>query len=172
MRLALALATLVLALCGAPAALAVSDAEDGARADVRRTTELLLLKFYDARPRLRPEVQGAAGYAVFTTYGSNLMGIGGNTGRGVGIALDPRTSNEVFMGMRQTNPDPNANLECEILFVFSSAKAFESFALRGWKAGGSEALPADAKVYTYAKKSVEAATSLPGASFWKDGALN
>jgi hypothetical protein len=167
---ALAATAACLALASPHLAAAGSDADDGSRAEIRKATGALLQQFYAARPRLVPEVKASAGYAIFTTYSGNLVGTPGSGGRGMGVALNPRDSTEKFMGMRQTSPDPNALVDRELLIVFTSQKAFEEFALRGWKDG---AVVSDAKVYSLSRAgAVEVSPSLAGARFWNEGALN
>jgi hypothetical protein len=173
MKLPLALVALVAALALPPPALSASESDDGARAEIRKVTDSLLQRFYAARPRLGPEVRGAAGFAVFTTYSGNLIGTpGGGGGKGVGVARKGRDGAETFMAMAQTSPDAKAVLEREILIVFTSQKAFDEFAMRGWKAGNPGNEPADAKVYSFSKDTVETGASLAGARFWNHSALN
>ena len=172
MKLLHALATMAacLALATPHLAPAANDAEDGTRAEIRKATGALLQQFYAARPRLIPEVKASAGYAIFTTYSGNLVGTPGSGGRGMGVALNPRDSTERFMGVRLTSADPKAFLDREILIVFTSQKAFEEFALRGWKDG---AAVSDAKVYGLSTGGVvEVSPSLAGARFWNEGTLN
>lgn len=174
MKLLQALAVLCasLALAAPTASWGASDGDDGARAEVRKVTGALLQQFYAARPRLLPEVKAAAGYAIFTTYSGNMIGTPTTGGKGVGVALSAPNGNETFMRMAQTSADPKAFLDREFLIVFTSQKAFQDFALRGWKDGGATKEPGDAKVYGFAKGTVEVAPSLAGARFWNDAALN
>lgn len=152
-----------------------SDADDGERAHVRKAAGQLLEAFYDARPRLRPEVKGAAGYAVFTTVGGNLVGSErGAGGRGVGIAVDARDDREVFMSLREAArdaKDAKGLPEREILIIFDNRKAFDEFASKGWSAEGG-AKPADARVYSFDRNAVQPDTSLAGVRFRRDEALN
>jgi hypothetical protein len=167
---ALAATAACLALATPQLAPAASDADDGSRAEIRKAAGALLQQFYAARPRLIPEVKASAGYAIFTTYSGNLIGTPGSGGRGLGVALNPRDTSETFMGMRQTAADPKAVLDRELLIVFSSQKAFEEFALRGWKEG---AVVSDAKVYGLSTAgAVELSPSLAGARFWNEASLN
>lgn len=156
-------------------ALAASDADDGERAEIRQGGEILLQNFTDSRPRLRPEVMAAAGYALFSTASRGLFNRGteGVSTRGTGIAVDRRDGSETFMRMSQPAPAEKAPAtDRQILIVFSTRQAFEAFAARGWKAeAGAEALP-DAKVYALTRTGVEVAPSLAGLAFWKDRALN
>lgn len=167
---ALASVAALAALAAPPASLGASDADDGARAEIRKVTSSLLQNFYAARPRLIPEIKAAAGYAVFTTYSGNLMGSPTTSGgKGVGLALNTRNASETFMAMAQTSPDPKALLDRELLIVFSTQAAFDEFALRGWKDGAASP---DAKVYGWSSGKVEIAPPLAGARFWNDSTLN
>ena len=166
----LAAVAATLALAGPQLAPAASDADDGSRAEIRKATGALLQQFYNARPRLIPEVKASSGYAIFTTHSGNLIGSPTTGGRGTGVALRTGESTEIFMAMRQTSADPNAPLDREFLIVFTSPKAFQEFAVRGWKDG---AVVSDAKVYGLTTAgAVEVSPSLAGARFWNDAALN
>ena len=173
MKLPLACAALLAVLALPLGAISATDSSDGARAEIRKVTDSLLERFYAARPRLVAEIRGAAGFAVFTTYSGNLIGTpGGGGGKGVGVARKGRDGPETFMAMAQTGTDAKASLEREILIVFTTQKAFDDFAMHGWKAGSPGNEPGDAKVYSYAKDSVETGASLAGTRFWSEGALN
>ncbi len=164
------LAATVLATLLAGTALGATDADDGERAEIRNASDALLQRFYATRPRLRSEVQGASGHALFTTHGSNLLGEPSEGGRGSGIAR--RGDAETFMAMRQVASAPQEALGRELLIVFTSPGAFASFAQQGWKPTGSETTIAETKVYRLNGSQVEVGASLAGSSFWNNRLLN
>src|SRR5438046_9527721 len=49
------------------------------QAKIKAATQTALQKFYKAQPRIQGEVEGAPGYAIFTTYGASF-GFGGSGG--------------------------------------------------------------------------------------------
>lgn len=168
-------AVLAALLAGPVTARAASDADDGERASVRKAAGTLLEAFYDARPRLRPEVKAAPGYAVFTTStGSLLGGERGAGGKGVGLAVDTRNDREVFMAMREAardGKDAKPLPDREILIVFATRKAFDDFAQKGWSGDGDKKL-ADAKVYSFNRNAVDVDAPIDGIRFRRDDALN
>src|ERR1700752_5340663 len=74
------------------AAIAAPDAAK--QAEVRKSAQATLEKFYKAKPATKAEVQGAPGYAVFTTYGISFI-VGG--AGGAGLAHDNKTNADTFI---------------------------------------------------------------------------
>lgn len=184
MHSVLALAGAVLSLCLTAAAAPDKAAK---QADIRKATQSSLEKFYKAQPRLRDEVKGAPGYAVFTSYGLSFV-VGGAGGKG--LAHDPKSGGDIFMNMAQASAGVQAGIGGrDTLIVFKSRKAFDDFVAKGWEAGGGGAIGAgagkksagggsgeqfinDALYYTLTKNGIEAGGAVAGTKFWKDKDLN
>jgi hypothetical protein len=168
MRFPVAAAALAATLC--LPAWGASESDDGQRAEVRTATDALADRFLALRPRLRPELKAAPGYAIFTTTAGNIFGTATGGGKGVGIARRAREDHEIFMLMQQSG-DPQTTLDREILIVFTTVAAVDKFIKEGLKAPGKEPLP-DARVYWMKGGGVETSGSLEGGRFWVDPVLN
>ena len=179
-------ATLLFSLTAAPALSADSD-KASKQAEVRKTTQTTLDRFYKANPTLKGEVKRAPGYAVFTTYGLSFI-IGGAGGSG--LAHNQKTGHNTYMNMAQASLGLQAGIsQGEILIIFKSQAALTSFVDKGWEYGGgvtAEAGAADKSVgsgkgatfineadyYTLTKNGLQVGGAAEGTKFWKDGDLN
>ena len=172
------------ALLAAPVLAADKAAQ---QAEVKKGTQSALEKFYQKRPELKNDVQAAPGYAVFTTYGLSFL-VGG-TGGG-GIAHDKATGKDTYMKMAQATAGLQAGAaQNDLLIVFQSKKAFDSFVAKGWEFGGTGAISGgvagksagggegrqeigEAKTYSLTKNGLEVGAALAGTKFWKDKEMN
>jgi len=157
------------------------------QAEIRKVTAASLEKFYKADPKLREEVAKAPGYAVFTTYGLSFI-IGGQGGKG--LAHNNATKKDTYMDLARASAGFQAGAaESEMLFIFKSPKALQSFIDKGWDAGGGgqmsagaagkgvgagggEQAVADATYYTLTKNGLQAGIQVEGTKVWKDKDLN
>ena len=157
------------------------------RAEIRHAVDASLKKFYTEQPRIKSEVAGAPGYAVFTTYGVSFL-VGGSGGKG--LAHDADSKKDTYMEMAQVSAGLQAGIaQNQTLIVFKTRKAFDNFVKNGWEFGGGATASAgaggktagkgvgeqfvdDAMTYTYTKKGVEAGAALAGTKFARDKDLN
>jgi len=155
--------------------------------EIKKVTATSLEKFYKAEPKLKEEVAKAPGYAVFTTYGLSFL-IGGQGGKG--LAHDNRTKHDTFMDLARASAGLQIGAsESEMLFIFKSQKALQTFIDKGWDAGGGgqmsagaagkgvgagggEQAIADATYYTLTKNGLQAGIQVEGTKVWKDKELN
>ena len=157
------------------------------RAEVVKSTEAAMERFYKAKPGLKEAVAKAPGYGIFTTYGvSFLIGGSGGTGR----VHDNKTKHDTFMNVGGASVGLQLGAsQTEVLFVFKSAAAMNRFIESGWTAGASakasagasgstagggrgEAGGDEAEVYTMTKNGLEAGLAVGGSKFSKDKDLN
>jgi lipid-binding SYLF domain-containing protein len=157
------------------------------QAKIKAATETALQKFYKAQPRIKTEVDGAPGYAIFTTYGASF-GFGGAGGGGV--AHDKQANRDTFMRMAQASAGLQVGIsQKELLIVFKSQKAVQNFIDKGWEFGGEGNISAgaaghtagggagaqeisEAMTYTLTKNGLDVGAGLQGTKFWKDKELN
>jgi len=173
----------------AGSALAAEADKAKKQAEVRKTTQETLQRFYKANPALQGEVKRAPGYAVFTTYGASFI-IGGAGGSG--LAHNNKSGHNTYMNMAQASLGAQIGAaQTETLIVFKSAKAMSEFVNKGWEFGGGGAIEAgaggktvgvpqaggenviaDALYYTLTKNGLTAGGAVAGTRFWKSDELN
>jgi lipid-binding SYLF domain-containing protein len=159
------------------------------QAEVRKSTQDALQRFYKANPALQGEVKRAPGYAVFTTYGAAFI-IGGAGGSG--LAHNNKSGQNTFMNMAQASVGVQIGAaQSETLIIFKSPKALSQFVNKGWEFGGGAAIDAgvdgkrvgvpqgggenviaDALYYTLTKNGLQAGGAVAGTKFWKSEDLN
>ncbi|HXV10098.1 MAG TPA: YSC84-related protein [Burkholderiales bacterium] len=159
------------------------------QAEVRKSTQAALERFYKENPALRGEVKRAPGYAVFTTYGLSFLfgGAGGS-----GLAHNNKSGHSTYMNMAQASVGVQIGAaQSETLIIFKSPKALSQFVDKGWEFGGGGAIDAgaggktiavpggggenviaDALYYTLTKNGIQAGGAVAGTKFWKSDDLN
>lgn len=157
------------------------------QAELVKSTEASLAKFYKSKPELKAAVAKAPGYGVFTTYGVSFL-IGGAGGKG--LVHDNKTKKNVYMDMAAASAGLTISAaQTDLLIVFKTAAAMEKFIDKGWVAAGAatasagasgttagsgkgETMVQDADTYTMTKNGIEAGLTVSGAKYWKDKELN
>jgi lipid-binding SYLF domain-containing protein len=159
------------------------------QAEIRKAVQTTLERFYKANPKLKSEVAGAPGYAVFTTFGISFI-VGGAGGHGA--AHDRKTGRYTYMNMAQASVGVQIGAaQSETLIIFKTANALAQFVDKGWEfggggtvgagaggksvevpGGGGENVIADALYYTLTKNGLQAGGAVAGSKFWKDADLN
>ena len=159
------------------------------QAEVRKSTQAALERFYKANPALRGEVKRAPGYAVFTTYGLSFL-VGGAGGSG--LAHNNKSGHNTYINMAQASAGLQIGAaQSETLIIFKSPTALSKFVDKGWEfgggaaidagaggktvavpGGGGENLVADAYYYTLTKNGLQAGGAVAGTKFWKSDELN
>ncbi len=159
-----------------------------ARTQVREMAQDALATLYEITPGTRRAVEGAAGYAVFSTFGVKLFFAGGTTGKG--IVVNKRTSRQTFMKMVQVQGGLGFGVnQNRLIFVFTNEQALRNFINQGWEFGGQVNLSAMAGgqggmfsgaaavspgVYLYqlTQTGLAATLTVGGTKFFKDNDLN
>jgi lipid-binding SYLF domain-containing protein len=180
-------AVAALALLVAACASMTPAEKDQKRAEVQQATQQSLAKFYKADPGLQAEVGNAPGYGIFTTYGLSFI-VGGAGGSG--IVHNNSSKVNTYMSLAQASAGLQAGAaQTDMLIVFKSAAAMQTFVDKGWTAGagggaqagakgesvgpgGGEVGIADAKYYTLTPNGLQAGLLGAGTKFWKDKELN
>jgi lipid-binding SYLF domain-containing protein len=171
------------------AASAIAADPDAAKkqAEIRSKVSASLNDFYKADPKLKAEVEKAAGYGVFGTYGLSFL-VGG--AGGAGLVHDNKTKKDTFMNIGQASAGLQVSAsETNYLFVFKDAASMQQFIDSGWEASaaasagagtGKKTVEAGAgagaftggKLYTLTKTGLQAGGAVGGTKVWKDKDLN
>src|SRR4029079_7539854 len=114
---------------------ASSDVEKK-RATLRKLRDDAPPAFYETKPGIKAEVEGAVGYAVFDGSQVNLVLFVG--GLGGGILVDNKTGKETFMKMTRVGTGPGVGYKAfRQLMVFKDRSLFETFQTVGADVGAS-----------------------------------
>lgn len=183
------LASLLLGLAvvaGVPSAAAKSAAADK-RAEIDEMAESMLKQVYELKPIARDQVKKAAGYAVFSNVGVNLVFASFAGGRGVVV---DRHGNRTYMKMGSAGLGLGLGVkDFRAVFVFRTKDKLEAFVQKGWDFSGqadaaaksddkgaalalAESAIPDVEVYQITKNGIALQATLQGTKYWKDKDLN
>ena len=105
-------------------------------ATLRKLRDDALADFYETKPGIKAEVEGAVGYAVFDGSQVNLVLFVG--GLGGGILVDNKTKKETFMKMTRVGTGPGVGYKAfRQMMVFKDRSLFETFQTVGADVGAS-----------------------------------
>lgn len=159
-----------------------------ARNSLKTMRKQALDELYKLQPEAKKQIRAAAGYAVFSTQGVQLLLVGG--GNGQGIARDNLNGRDTYMQMASAGVGFGVGIkDIRYIFVFRTREAMKSFVDKGWQFGGEAQIGAktegsggvatggtqveeNIQVYQLEKGSVIAQVVLQGLKFWKDDKLN
>ena len=114
-----------------------------ARNDVRTMANKTLQRLYAEQPKAKQAVEGAAGYAVFSTFGMKILDAGGGTGKG--LAVNNATGKETYMRMAEVQAGLGMGVDkSSPVWVFEMQSAFNRFVDSGYEFGGQATLAAKA----------------------------
>ena len=166
---------------------AFADDKATKQAEVMKSTQASMERFYKAKPELKAAVGKAPGYGIFTTYGVSFL-IGGSGG--TGLVHDNKTSKNTYMNVGGASAGLQLGAaQTEMLIVFNSPAAMTKFIDSGWEAAGAatasvgasgsragggrgETSMEGAETYTLTKNGLEVGLAAGGSKFWKDKDLN
>jgi len=159
-----------------------------ARQEVQDAAQGALSALYAMQPNARREIERAAGYAAFSTFGMKLMIAGGTSGKG--MAVNRRTGTQTYMRMLQVQGGLGFGVsKNQLIFVFTSEQALSNFINTGWEFGAEANLSAMAGgeggmftgaaqispgVYLYqiTETGLNATLTVAGTKFFVDSDLN
>lgn len=134
-------AIIILFIVSMGAAAAVSEEQQ--REDLRNTTNATLTELYRRQPAAQDAIKRAAGYAVFSSFGTKLGVAGG--GKGKGLAVNNKTGRETFMKALEVQAGLGFGIKkYRLIWVFESQGAFDNFITKGRQLGGNAAFSARA----------------------------
>ncbi len=147
-----------------------------------------LAQLYRDHPAARADIRRAAGYAVFSDVGVNLILL--SAGGGTGVAHDNRTGRNIYMKMVSGGFGFGLGVkDFRGVFVFHTAKAFKQFVDSGWEAsaqadvaaksgnkGGAAAgaitVAPDVDLYQITENGLALQATIQGTKYYRDDALN
>jgi lipid-binding SYLF domain-containing protein len=176
-------------LAGAAPALCAKNA-DGKRGEVREMRDEVLKEFYAQKPELKARVRDAAGYAVFSNVGVNIVFASFAGGHGVVVRRGMFKDEETFMRVGSAGIGLGLGVkDFRALFIFTEKRKLDEFILKGWdfsghadaaaKSGAKGDAIGDAgsfskgiETYQLTKNGIVLQATLQGTKFWKDDKLN
>ncbi len=152
-----------------------------------RTTEVLQ-RLYEESPEVEQQIADAAGYAVFSNIGVDVLLVGG--GGGYGMAVDNATGVRTYMRMGEASVGLGLGVkDFRVVFVFQTAERLKKFVKEGWEAGaeataaieaGGEGASASGAasfvdgiaVYQLTETGLALRANVKGTKYWPYGELN
>jgi len=142
--------------------LAATPAE--ARAEIQKMRATTLERLYKVHPAARADVQKAAGYAVFSNVGINLILL--SAAGGSGVAHDNRSGKDTYMKMVSGGFGIGLGVkDFRGVFVFSTTDKLNQFTNSGWEA--SAQADAAAKAGDKGGAAAGAITVAPGVNLYQ-----
>jgi lipid-binding SYLF domain-containing protein len=93
-----------------------------------------LAELYKVHPPAKTRIQQAAGYAVFSNVGVNLILL--SAAGGWGVAHDNKSGQDIYMKMLSGGVGLGIGVkDFRGVFVFTTREAFTNFTESGWEAG-------------------------------------
>jgi len=161
---------------------------DQERNKVQQMRKEVLAQLYAETPGARDVLAEAAGYAVFSSLGVNVLLV--STANGAGILHDNGTGKDTYMKMFSAGGGLGLGVkDYRLVFVFDNKKVMTQFAEEGWQAaaqadaaakhdddGDAAALAFDVAPGVYLYQMTESGLALQatiqGTKYWKDDDLN
>ena len=185
---------LILALgagfCPAPSrAYAKADA-DTQRTEIREMRDKVLEELNQLHPGVKDKIKRAAGYAVFTNVGINVVLASFAGGHGLVVSSGPFKDKETFMKMGSAGIGLGLGVkDFRAVFIFTDKDKLRTFIDKGWdfsgqadaaaksdKKGGAvaaaETVIPGVEIYQITKNGLALQATLQGTKYWKDKDLN
>jgi lipid-binding SYLF domain-containing protein len=161
---------------------------DEERKEIQEERKEVLAKLYKEKPEAKAEIEKSKGYAVFSSFGMNLLVV--STARGGGILKDMRSGKETYMSMFSAGGGLGLGVkDFGIVFVFKDEKALDGFLESGWDfsaqadatvetnedSEGAEAaatVVSGVEIYQITDKGLALQATLQGTKYWKNDDLN
>ena len=178
------MAAALLAGCTSPR----GDTAAEQRLAAQRMRSETLVELYRVRPKARTRIAKAAGYAVFSNVGVNVILL--SAGNGWGVARDNRSGQDIYMKMASAGIGPGLGFkDFRAVFVFTTRAALADFVDRGWDASaqadaategaatrneptGAIDVAEGVKLYQITDYGLALQATIQGTKYWKDDALN
>lgn len=163
---------------------------DTERAEIRAMRDSVLAELYKLHPEARAKIKKAAGYAVFSNIGINLVLASFAGGHGVVVKSGVLSNSETFMKMGSAGFGLGLGVkDFRAVFIFSDKKKLTAFIEKGWDfsgqadaaaksdnkgaalAGAGTVVPG-VEIYQITKNGLALQATLQGTKYWKDKDLN
>jgi len=192
LRLISRIALLVFALIGLSPLAQAKDKQTPAeeRASIKKTRDEVLAELYKLDPKVKAKVKKAAGYAVFSNVGVNLLFASFAGGHGMVVEHGMMSDTETYMKMGSAGIGIGLGVkDFRAVFIFDSNEKLQTFVEKGWDLSGQAdaAAKSDTKggsaetagtvvngveVYQLTKNGLALQATLQGTKYWKDKDLN
>lgn len=174
-------------LCGHAGPSFAASAEEQ-RGEIRKMRQQTLAHLYKVHPAAKAHIQKAAGYAVFSNVGINLIFL--SAAGGSGVAHDNKTGRDIFMKMVSGGLGIGLGVkDFRGVFVFASHDGLKRFIDSGWeasaqadaaaKAGGKGGAAAGAitvapgvDLYQLTENGLALQATIQGTKYYKNDDLN
>ncbi len=174
-------------LCGHAGISFAASAEEQ-RGEIRKMRQQTLTHLYKVHPAAKTHLQKAAGYAVFSNVGINLIFL--SAAGGSGVAHDNKTGRDIFMKMVSGGLGIGLGVkDFRGVFVFASHDGLKRFIDSGWeasaqadaaaKAGGKGGAAAGAitvapgvDLYQLTENGLALQATIQGTKYYKNDDLN
>ena len=176
-------------LAGAPL-FAAKGSLDEKRTEIRQMRDAVLAELFKLHPEAKTKVKKAAGYAVFSNVGVNLIFASGAGGKGLVVQSGFLSDTETFMKMGSAGIGLGLGVkDFRAVFIFSDKERLQTFVEKGWDfsgqadaaaksddkgaalAGAATVVPG-VEVYQITKNGLALQATLQGTKYWKDRDLN
>lgn len=164
------------------------DTLEEKRSYVQQMKNDALEDLYVEKPYAKELIDKASGYAVFSSFNTQLLVVG--TGNGYGVAVDNSTRDNIYMRMAEGGVGLGVALkDFREVIVFNNKDVFNEFVTEGWSYGaqgdaaakykddggstsGEVSLNSDIVVFQMTKDGIALRASFGAAKFWIDDELN
>ncbi len=178
----------VMALAVGP--LAAKSEPEAERKEIRAMRDSVLAELYKIKPETKAKISKAAGYAVFTNVGVNVIFASFAGGKGIVVEDGLLKDTETFMKMASAGVGLGLGVkDFRAVFVFHDKEKLRAFVEKGWDFSGQAdaAAKSDDKgaalagagtvvpgvdVYQITKNGIALQATLQGTKYWKDKELN
>lgn len=178
----------VVALAVGP--LAAKSEPEAERKEIRAMRDSVLAELYKIKPETKAKISKAAGYAVFTNVGVNVIFASFAGGKGIVVEDGLLKDTETFMKMASAGVGLGLGVkDFRAVFVFHDKEKLRAFVEKGWDFSGQAdaAAKSDDKgaalagagtvvpgvdVYQITKNGIALQATLQGTKYWKDKELN
>jgi lipid-binding SYLF domain-containing protein len=173
-------------LAGVPGA-AAKSATDEKRAETDEMAEGMLDELYKLKPMAKDQIKKAAGYAVFSNVGVNLVFASFAGGKGVVVDKKGRRT---YMKMGSAGLGLGLGVkDFRAVFIFRTKAKLDAFVEKGWDFSGqvdaaaksdkkgaalgvAETAIPDVEIYQITKNGLALQATLQGTKYWRDKDLN
>jgi lipid-binding SYLF domain-containing protein len=160
------------------------------RADIHKMCTTVLDELYQLRPKAKARIRKAAGYAVFSNVGVNLLFASFAGGHGIVVEKGMIKDTETYMKMGSAGIGIGLGVkDFRAVFVFDDVAQLKQFVDKGWDfsgqadaaaksddkggaAAGAGNLAPGVEVYQITKNGLALQATLQGTKYWKDKDLN
>lgn len=163
---------------------------DEQRAAIRQTRDEVLAELYKLKPEAKAKIKQAAGYAVFSNVGVNLILASFAGGHGLVVEKGLLKNTETYMKMGSAGIGFGLGVkDFRAVFVFDEVKSLRAFVDQGWDFSGQADAAAKSNekgaaaatagniaegvaVYQITKNGLALQATLQGTKYWKAKDLN